>query len=90
MKNCEHMSFLAKVEVTRLTNGDNGPVTAFNSSVRVTCKDCGQKFRFVGLPMGYQTGGAAMSADGLEARLGLVIATEDNHPLPPAHPETVQ
>jgi len=72
---CEHPRFEASVDVTRLT--DTG---GFTADVRIRCGMCYAKFQFLGLPAGSLAGGAAMSIDGLEARLA--IAPPGAHPSP--------
>ena len=71
MSKCEHLEFAATVNVHRLTDGDDGPVTGFLAEVRISCQACGRKMQFRGLPAGIDTGGACVSVDGLEARLGI-------------------
>lgn len=66
MKNCLHENFSARVNVNRLT--DSG---RFNADVTIKCADCGEPFRFLGLPCGSDLNGAAVSADGTEARLAI-------------------
>ena len=73
---CVHMQFKADCMVHRLTDGDDGPVTGYNMDVRVRCADCGEQFRFVGLPAGYHVAGAAVSIDGTELRAALVPVSE--------------
>ena len=63
---CRHMNFKANVNVARLE--DSG---RFMADVRITCTDCGLPFQFNGLPAGLATNGAAVSVDGLEARLSI-------------------
>lgn len=64
---CVHMNFTANVTVNRLE--DNGQ---FNADVTIKCAECGIPFRFLGLPMGMNLQGAAVSVDGLEARLAIL------------------
>lgn len=64
--NCEHTDFVATVTVNRLA--DSGRFTA---DIRIDCKECGLPFRFLGLPLGLDLDGAAMSVDALEARLAI-------------------
>lgn len=45
---CEHQNFSADVDVHRLSDVDDGPITAFRASVRIECADCGEPFRFIG------------------------------------------
>lgn len=58
---CDHEEFEAKVDVNRLT--DSG---RFMADIRIKCKQCGEPFRFLGLPCG-----VAVSADGTEARIAI-------------------
>lgn len=53
----------------------------FMADVSITCTDCGQAFRFLGLPLGLNLNGAAMSADGQTARLAIIPADRIQHPL---------
>jgi hypothetical protein len=60
------LNFAADVDVNRLE--DSG---RFSADVRIRCADCGKRMRFIGLPMGLDLNGAAVSADGTEARLAI-------------------
>jgi hypothetical protein len=60
------MDFIAEVDVTRLE--DTG---RFSADVRIRCAGCGHPMRFIGLPMGLDLNGAAVSVDGKEARLAI-------------------
>ena len=75
MGKCAHMNFDAHVSVARLE--DSGQ---FNAEVKIHCVECGMPFRFLGLPLGMNLQGAAMSVDGLEARLA--ILPQDRVPAP--------
>jgi hypothetical protein len=63
---CPHPDFAANVTVNRLE--DSG---RFCADVRIECVACGVPFRFIGLPLGLDLNGAAVSADGCEARLAV-------------------
>lgn len=63
---CKHENFHANVKVFRLS--DTG---RFQADVTINCEQCGEPFRFLGLPAGVDTDGAAVSADGTEARLAI-------------------
>ncbi|KKL94431.1 hypothetical protein LCGC14_1864690 [marine sediment metagenome] len=76
MSECKHLEFDAFVEVNRLV--DSG---RFSADIRVRCRDCELPFVFRGLPLGVNLNGAAMSADGTEARLAIAPQDESNHPL---------
>lgn len=65
------MNFAAEVDVNRLTQFDGGPVTGYASVIRIRCAECGTRFQFLGLEPGYDSQGARVSIDGLEANIGL-------------------
>lgn len=69
---CPHLNFEAEVDVARLE--DSG---RFSADVRIKCADCGHPMRFLGLPMGLDLNGAAVSANGQEARLAIYPWGED-------------
>jgi hypothetical protein len=69
--NCEHLAFSSECTVTRLTEGDDGPVTGFRLDVQVTCDGCGERFVFLGLA-GASTERPLSSADGLTLRAPIV------------------
>jgi len=64
--NCKHECFMANVEVNR--HEDTGRFTA---NVRIQCDQCGKPMRFIGLPMGVDMNGAAVSVDGTEGRFAI-------------------
>lgn len=66
---CPHEIFEAKVNVNRLS--DSG---RFSADVTIKCTQCGEPFRFLGLPAGLDMDGAAVSSDGTEARLAIGTA----------------
>ena len=63
---CTHPEFAAEVDVQRIE--DKG---RFFADVRIKCAVCGKPLRFLGLPMGLDCNGAAVSPDGTEARLAI-------------------
>ncbi len=63
---CPHEHFSANVDVNRLS--DSG---RFCADVRIKCEDCGELFRFLGLPAGLDLNGASVSVDGTEAHLAI-------------------
>jgi len=69
MSKCPHEQFEAHVDVNRLS--DSG---RFCADVRIHCVQCGERFRFLGLPAGLDLNGAAVSLDGTEARLAIGTA----------------
>lgn len=68
---CAHEDFRTDCGVHRLSDTDNGPVTGYMLDVRITCTQCGLPFKFVGLPVGLELQGAAMSFDRTEAHLAI-------------------
>lgn len=73
---CEHKDFTAHVEVNRLED-----ISSFAADVRITCAECGTRFRFLGLPGGLNIEGATVSFDGTEARLAIEPERKGIHPL---------
>lgn len=69
METCEHMDFLADVNVARILKGEGGPVVRYMAEVRVKCAECGTEFRFVGLPAGMDYNSPCVSVDACEARM---------------------
>lgn len=63
---CEHKNFDANVRVARIE--DKG---RFMAEIRITCKDCGEPFQFMGLEPGLNFDGATVSLDGQEANIGI-------------------
>ena len=66
---CLHREFVAQVDVTRLS--DPSMPLDFHADVRINCKECGCKMKFLGLPAGFHIKGATVSMDGTEARLAI-------------------
>lgn len=76
-KSCAHKtSHSAEVSVNYLE--DSG---RFMADIRVSCAECGLPFQFLGLPLGLNLGGAAMSVDGREARIAISPVGRVLHPL---------
>lgn len=65
---CEHDSFAAVVEVSRITDGDGGPLTNLYADVRVRCADCGEQMRFIGVEPGLSPRRPMCEVGGLELR----------------------
>lgn len=77
---CLHENFAAQVDVNRIA-GKDGAVAGFQADVRIQCAVCGKPFQFLGLKPGLDYRGAAISPDGLEARLGIVPEGEQPSPM---------
>lgn len=74
---CAHRtSHTAEVGVAYLE--DTG---RFSADVRIKCAECGLPFQFIGLPLGLNLNGAAMSVDGQEARIAIAPVGRVMHPL---------
>lgn len=76
MAECDHQDFAAVVEVNRLEGSGR-----FSADVRIECAECGERFRFLGLPVGLDLNGAAVSVDGCEARLAIAPRSASDLPL---------
>jgi hypothetical protein len=63
---CKHMNFDAHVAVARLED-----IGKFNAEISIKCLECGTPMQFLGLAPGLKLTGAAVSVDGLEARLAI-------------------
>lgn len=72
---CEHGKTRIDVRITRLTNGDNGPVTGWAADIGLTCSDCGAQFKFLGLPAGIHPTQPRVSLDGTELRIPIEPGT---------------
>lgn len=69
---CQHMRFEAKVAVARLLESGR-----FNAEIKIRCTECQKPFRFLGLKVGLDTGGAMINPDGTEARIAIVPVDEE-------------
>lgn len=63
---CGHHNFHSEVGIARMED-----IGRFQADVRIRCADCDCPFRFIGLPLGLDINGAAVSVDGCEARLAI-------------------
>lgn len=70
MNSCQHMEFECSANINRLEN-DTGDPMQFQADIRIKCVNCGEPFKFIGLPYGVDLNGAAVSADGLEGRFAI-------------------
>lgn len=73
---CLHMNFNANVQVTRLTDVDDGPVKTFAADIKVNCADCNMPFQWMGVGRGLSVIQPMMSADGFELRAPLMPLEE--------------
>lgn len=72
---CPHEDFEAVVEVNRLCTG--GVVNAYSATLRMWCKACTEKFRFIGTPCGLLSDRPACSVDETELRAPIRSASSD-------------
>jgi hypothetical protein len=68
---CEHHSFFVNANVARLE--DTG---RFMVDITIECDQCKKPFRFIGLPIGLDMNGAAVSPTGTEGRFAIHPAGE--------------
>lgn len=75
---CPHANFDAFVDVGRVTARDNDPtVIGYSAEIRVNCRDCGEPFRWTGVPVGLSPGQPMCSVDHAELRAPLRPASAD-------------
>jgi hypothetical protein len=71
MSECEHKEFVCSVAVNRMED-----IGRFMADVKVSCKQCSEPFRFVGLQAGMDVDGVTVSPDGLTATLAVAPKDE--------------
>jgi hypothetical protein len=74
---CEHPDFTAEVDVNRLTDAEDGPVTGYAADVRARCAACGEPFRWIGVPAGSSGSRPTCSVDETELHAPLRPASSD-------------
>jgi hypothetical protein len=74
---CPHEDFSATVEVNRLTSTEGGPVTAYAADIRVSCADCGEAFRWIGVKAGLMPDRPMVSVDESVLRAPIRPASAD-------------
>lgn len=72
----QHLDFEAHVDVCRVTDGPEGPVTQFVADVTVCCKDCGEDFGFRGVPGGHSWNEPRCQIDAKKIALPLMSPAE--------------
>jgi hypothetical protein len=72
MNDCKHETFEASVNVGRLTDGDDGPVTSYVAEIKIVCAICRVEFGFLGPAAGVRNDEPTTSMDGLELRCPIV------------------
>ena len=74
---CKHDSFDVHAMVNRIED-----IKRFHMDIRVKCADCGNPFRFIGLPMGLDFNSPTVEANGQEGRFPIYPAGEEVPGLP--------
>jgi hypothetical protein len=76
---CPHENFTASVEVGRLAASDEpgAPVSGFTAAITMSCADCGEPFRWVGVQAGLSPGRPMCSVDETELRAPARPASSD-------------
>lgn len=66
---CKHINFESRVTVARLhEEGEPDNITGFSADITIVCVDCGNLFRFIGVPGGYSTLKPMVNFNGTELR----------------------
>lgn len=73
---CEHESFEANVAVNRMPAVEGGPIKHYSADVTIRCVQCGEPFRFIGLPAGVDFTSPTVSVDGCEGRFPILPKSE--------------
>ena len=74
---CLHLNFAAYVVVARLAEADDAPATGYVADIKVNCADCGEPFRWTGLPAGFSPREPMVSVDETELHAPLRPASAD-------------
>ncbi len=74
---CPHDEFEAVVEVNRLCRERGGVVSGYSADVRIWCKHCTERFRFIGVPAGLMADRPTCSVDETELRAPIRPASSD-------------
>ncbi|MEU7381540.1 hypothetical protein AB0A91_16360 [Streptomyces sp. NPDC042207] len=75
---CPHENFDAYVAVNRLTASDTDPtVVGYSAGIKVHCRDCGEPFRWTGVPAGVSPRRPMCSIDETELHAPLRPASAD-------------
>jgi hypothetical protein len=74
---CPHEHFAVHADVNRLTSVEDGPATAYMLDIRVHCEDCGEPFRWIGVPAGLMPGRPAVNVDETELHAPMRPASAD-------------
>lgn len=76
-KACEHLNFDVLVEVHRMTPEESLVVEGYAADITISCRDCGEPFRFIGAPAGAMPDRPCVSVDETELRAPIRPASSD-------------
>jgi hypothetical protein len=74
---CEHREFEAMVEINRLSEIPGGPVVNYFADITVNCAECGEPFRWTGVPAGVSPARPTCSVDERQLHAPLRPASAD-------------
>lgn len=79
MTTCEHLDFVAMVEVNRITDVEGGPVIGLSVDVTARCAACDEPvvFHGVGLPVGLAADRPTLSINGTELHCPARMQSDD-------------
>lgn len=69
---CEHENFVCHADIARLSQVEGGPITHYCVDVTIKCTECGERFEFVGVPMGLSFYHPTVNLDRTELRAPLM------------------
>lgn len=78
MAACAHEDFMAKVDVTRLSHDEGGPINGYTLQATIKCTQCNLPFRFIGLAAGSHFAEPRVNTDATELRAPIEPA---DHPV---------
>lgn len=73
---CKHFNFDGLVNVARVTKENSDEVIYFSADIEIMCRDCGNKFRFKGLPVGFHPEQTRVSIFGTQLRAAIEPSDE--------------
>lgn len=75
---CPHERFAVQADVGRIAAANDDPtIVGYTVDIRVWCEDCGEKFRWIGVPAGVSPRHPACSVDETELRAPIRPASAD-------------
>lgn len=76
---CPHLDFHLNMHVARVGDGDptSGRIKSFVAEITTSCSQCGEPFRFMGVPAGYSFSAPSVSIDERTVNLPMRPASSD-------------